>query len=70
MPVFYRALHPDFTVTDFLNFADIGNKRDTQIFREFRSNLTGIAVDGLPAADNQVIVFDFFDGFAQGSSRG
>ena len=70
MAVFHRALDADYTITDFFNFTDVGNKRDAQIFREFRPDLPGIAVDGLPAANNQVVVFNFFDSFAQGSSRG
>jgi len=60
MSVFYRPLHSDFTVTDFLDLADVGNERDTQIFGELRPDLPGIGRQWFAAADNQVIVFNFF----------
>jgi len=46
MSVFYRPLHSDFTVTDFLDLADVGNERDTQISASSGPTCPVIAVIG------------------------
>ena len=44
-------------------FFDVSDLRDTEFFSQLRADLGGVAVDGLPAAKDD-IVFELFDGAA------
>ena len=58
--VFETTAHGNFSVCDFEYLLGIGNLRDTEFFGNLGTDLRGIAVDSLAAAENDVVVADFF----------
>ena len=62
---FDGAFRADLAVAELLHFLNVGDLRDAELFGDLRTDLGGVAVDGLTSAQNEVEIADLLRQAAQ-----
>ena len=63
--VLEAAFHDDVAVSYFEDVFGVGDLREAELLSDLRTHLGGVAVDGLAAAEDDVVVTDFLDSLSQ-----